>query len=126
MSPMPMASVTLRAPAFLELFAKSGLAAPRLAGDEYAHDAGGAQVDISLAGPLDEVGRVGGRQDGRLRLEQLDRQDQTLGVPCADGNVAQADALERRQSRSGDERARVVGRDDALAGLDARGRVAPR
>ena len=44
--------------------------------------------------------------------------------PVPDGDVRETDALECGERRAGDERAGVVRRDDALAGLDSRGGVA--
>ena len=66
MSPIPIASVTLRAPALLELRAERRLAAARLARDEHALDARAREVDAALGGPLDEVRGVRRRQHRRL------------------------------------------------------------
>ena len=110
----------LRAPALLELLAEGGLAAARLARDEDALDARLAQVVA-----LGEVRGIRRREDDGLRLQRLDRPDQALGVSGSDRDVHEPDALERGQRRARDERAGVVGRDDPLAGLDARSRVAP-
>src|SRR5581483_6250657 len=58
--------------------------------------------------------------------EELDRAEQPLGAPGADRDVAGADPLERRERRARDERAGVVGGDDALARAEAGRRVAAR
>ena len=104
-----------RAPARLERRAERRLAAAGLARHEHALDAGGAQVDAALGRPLDEVGRVGRREHRGLGPQQLDRADEPLGVARADRDVAEADALERRERGARRERPRVVGGDDALA-----------
>ena len=103
----------LRAPAVLELRAKGRLAAAGLARDEDALDTRAAQVD---GVPLGEVRGVRRRQHGRLGPQLLDRLQQALGVPGADRDVAEADAVEGGERRARDERAGVVGRDDPLAG----------
>ena len=115
-----------RAPALLELRAEGRLAAARLARHEDAPHARRAQVEAALGGPLDEVGGVGGREHGGLGPQLVDRQHEALAVAGPDRDVAEADAVERGQRGAGDERPGVVGRDDALAGRDARGRVAAR
>src|SRR3954470_7139856 len=114
------------APAFLERAAERGLGAAGLPGDEDVPHARRAQVHAALGRPLDEVGGVRWGQHGGLRLEQLDGPHQALGVAGADGDVAEADPLERGGGGARRERAGVVRRDDALAGLDARRRVAAR
>ncbi len=114
------------APALLELGPEGRLAAARLARDEHPLDARAREVDIALGRPLDQVGGVRRRQRRGLRLEQLDRGDEPLGVAGPERDVAQPDAFERRQRRAGDERSGVVGRDDPLPGGDPRGRVAAR
>ncbi len=116
----------LRPPAPLEHRAERRLAAARLAGHQHPLDGRAAQVDPPLGRRLDQVGGVGRGHDGGLRSQTLDRGQQPLGVAGPDRDVAQAEPLERRQRRAGDERARVVARDDPLAGGDARRRVAAR
>ncbi len=115
-----------RAPALLELRAERRLAAARLAGDEDALDARAAEIDAALRRPLEEMRRVRRREHRRLGSEIPDRLDEALGVPGADRDVREADPIEGGERGAGHERAGVVGRDDALAGRDARGRVAAR
>ena len=76
MSPIPIASVTPAAPPLLQLGAQSRLAAARLAGDQHPDDARARQVDAALAGRLDQVGGVGGREHGSLGPELLDPPEQ--------------------------------------------------
>ena len=125
-SPSPIASVTRAPQPCLELGPKGRLAAAGLAGDEHALDARAGQVEASLRGPFDEVCGVGGRKHHGLGRKALDRQHQPLRVPGADRDVAEADAIEGRERRARDQRPGVVGRDDALAGDDARRPVAAR
>ena len=73
MSPMPIASVT-RAPQPSSSFArKAGSPPPGSPATSTRSTLDAAQVEAALGRPLDEVGGVGGRQHGRLGLEQLDR-----------------------------------------------------
>ena len=58
--------------------------------------------------------------------QEAQREHQPLGVAGAEGQVTEADAVERRERRAGREGSGVVRRDDPLAGLHARGRVAAR
>src|SRR3954471_3089433 len=109
----------LRAPALLELRAERGLAAAGLAGHEDPLHAAVGEVVL-----LGRVGGVGGREHRALRRKQLHRAEQALGVAGADGDVGQADALERGERGAGREPAPVVGGADALAGLDPRRPVA--
>ena len=99
----------LRAPALLEPGAKGRLAAAGLSGDEDALDARAAQIVT-----LGQVGRV-----GRVRTAAwagaARSPHQPLGVAGADRDVREADPVERGERRPGDERPRVVGRDDPLA-----------
>ena len=126
MSPIPIASVTLAPQPSSSVRAERGLAAARLACDEHPLDARAAEVDVPLRRPLDEVRGVRGREHDGLGLEQLDRPDEPLGVTGPDGDVAEADPVERGQCGARDEGPGVVGRDDSLAGGDARGGVAAR
>ena len=57
MSPMPIASVTRAPQPSSSARAERGLAAARLAGDEDARDARGAQVDVARGRPLDAGAR---------------------------------------------------------------------
>jgi len=107
------------APAALELYPKGRLAPAGLAGDENAVHARTGEVHPSLGGNLGEVGGVRRGQHHRLGAEELDRPQEALRVPGPDGDVAEPDAVERREGRAGDERAGVVGGDDALARRDA-------
>jgi hypothetical protein len=110
----------------LEHRAEGGLPTARLAGDEDALDARARQVEAPVGSRLDQVGGVGGRQDRGLRAEELDRGQQPLGVAGAEGNVTGTDAVEGSQGGARHERARVICRDEPLAGREARGGVAPR
>jgi hypothetical protein len=114
------------APALLQRGPERRLAAAGLAGDEHAGDAGSGQVDVAVGRPLDQVGGVRRRQQRHAGLQQPDRQQQPLAVAGADGDVRDAGQLDRAQRRSGHERARVVGRDNALAGDAGRGVAAGR
>src|ERR671913_2157083 len=116
----------LRTPALLELRAERRLASARLAGNQHARHARPPKVDVSLGSPLDEVGSVGRRQHDGVGPEELDREHQALGATRPERNVRESDALERGESRPGDERAGVVRRDDPLARGDAGSGVAPR
>ena len=108
----------LRAPALLELRAEGGLAAAGLARDEHALDARRAQVESAVRGRVDEVRGVGRREHGCLRPEELDRPQQPLRVPRADGDMREPDPVEARERRPGHERPGVVRRDDPLARAD--------
>ncbi len=116
----------LRTPSLLELRAKRRLAATGLARDEYALDARSTEIEATIRRHLDEMSRVGRREDRGVRLQELDRREQALGVPGSDGDVAEADALERGKGRARHEGAGVVRGHDALAGLDAGSGVASR
>ena len=72
-------------PTLLELRAERGLPAAGLAGDEYARDGRGREVDAPLGRELDQVRSVRRRDDDRLGLEPFDREQQAVGVPGADG-----------------------------------------
>ena len=76
--------------------------------------------------PLDEMKRIGRRHRDDGRLQELDRRHQPLGVSGADRDVAEPEPVECAKRRAGDERAGVIGRDDALAALEARGRIGAR
>ena len=115
-----------RAPALFELRPKGRLAAAGLTCHEHSLDARPREIYIALRSPLDEVSGIRGCEHRGLRPKQLDRSNQALGVSRPDWNVAEADTVERGKRRTGHERAGVVGRDDALAGGDARSRVAAR
>ena len=82
MSPIPIASVTRAPQPCLEHRAERRLAAARLARHEHALDARVAEVEA-----LGQVRGVRRSQHHRLRLEELDRLDQALGVPRADRDV---------------------------------------
>ncbi len=110
----------------LEVGAEGRLAATRLSGDEHPLDARTGEVEAPLASPLQEIGGIGRSQHRRFRPQLLDRAHQPVGVARPDRNVAAADAVERGERRPRHERPGVVGRDDALAGCDARGGVASR
>ena len=116
-----------RAPARLELRAEGRLAAAGLARDAARRTTlEPARSKPRSAAHSSSVGGVGRREHDRLGPQQLDRAHQPLGVAGADRDVAEADALERGERGAGGERAGVVGRDDPLAGRDARGGVAAR
>ena len=78
------------------------------------------------AGPFDEMGGVRGRQHDASGRRSRDRLHQPLGVAGADRDVAEPEPVERGQRRARDERPRVVGGHDPLAGLDAGRGVAAR
>ncbi len=113
-------------PAFLELRPEERLAAAGLTGDENALDARAAEVEVTFHRPFHEVRGVRRRHRCRSGLERVDRRHQPLGVPGTDRDVAEPDAVERKQRRAGHERTGVVGGDDSLAGGDAGGGVAAR
>src|SRR6266545_2191978 len=113
-------------PPLLELRAEGRLAAAGLTRHEHALDARASEVNAPLCRRFDDVRSVGGSEHCRLGTEELDRPKGALGVPGADGNVTETDAVERGQRRARDERARVVSADDALAGGDAGRCVAAR
>lgn len=121
----PIASVT-RAPALFEPGAEAGLATAGLPRDQHPPHARVPQVDVALAGPLDQIRGVGGREHRGLRAQALDGEHPAFGVAGADRNVTGADAIERGQRGAGHERSSVVGGDDALPGPDPRGGVAAR
>ena len=124
MSPMPIASVT-RAPQPSSSFArKAGSPPPGSPATSTRSTLDAAEIEVALGRPLDEIGGIGGREHGGFGPEQLDRHHQPLGVPGADRDVAEAEAVEGGQRRTRHERPGVVGGDDALAGGDAGGRVA--
>ena len=110
----------LRAPALFQLRAKGRLAAAGLAGHEDALDARSGEIEV-----LCQVRGVRRRQHHGLGLEERHGANETLGVPGSNRDVRQSDALEGGERRAGDEGPGVVGGDDALAGRDARGRIAP-
>ena len=115
-----------RAPAPLQFGAHRRLAAAWLARDHHPPHARTRQVDAARPRPLQKVRRVGRRQRGHRRLQRLDGRHQALGIPGADGNMAKAQTLESFQRRAGDERARIVARDQPFAARHPRGRVAAR
>ena len=100
MSPMPIASVTRAPQPSSSAARKAGSPPPGSPATSTRSDARGAQVDVALGGPLEQVGGVGRREHRGLGLEQLDRAHQALGVAGADGDVAEADAVERRERRA--------------------------
>ena len=120
MSPTPMASVTFAPQPSSSFSRKAGSPPPGSPATRTRLDARLAQVVA-----LGQVRGIRRREDDGLRLQRLDRADQALGVSGPDRDVHEPDALERGQRRARDERAGVVSRDDPLAGLDARSRVAP-
>jgi hypothetical protein len=125
MSPMPIASVTFAPQPSSSLARNAG--SPPPARRPRAHGARSSRAGPCRARrPLEQVGGVGRREHGGLGLEQLDRA--ASGAPCsrADRDVAQPILSKASSGGAGDERARVVGRDDALSGTDARRCVAPR
>jgi hypothetical protein len=112
-----------RAPALLERRTEGRLAAAGLAGDEDPLDTRPSKIDVPIRRPLDQMGGIGRCQHDGLGTQGLYRLHEPLGVPGADGYVAEADAVEGGQRRSGHERSGVVGGDDPLSGHDAGGRV---
>ena len=77
-----------RAPTLFELRTEGRLAAAGLTCHEHALDARTPEIDIPLRRPFEEMGGIGGREHRGFRPEQLDRRNQTLGIPRADRNVA--------------------------------------
>ncbi len=115
-----------RAPGRFELGPHRRLPAAGLARHHHPFHARLGEVHAALARPFGEMQRIGRRQRHRGRLQKIDRRHQALGVPRADRDEAEAEALERVECRSGDERTSVVSRDDPLAARDSRGRVRAR
>ena len=115
-----------RAPGRFELGPHRRLTAAGLARHHHPFHARLDEVHAALARPFGEMQRIGGRQRHRGRFQKIDRRHQALGVPRADRDDTEAEALERVECRSSDERTGVVGRDDALAARDSRGCVRAR
>src|SRR5271165_3538182 len=69
---------------------------------------------------------MGWRHRRDRRFEQVDCGEEALGVGQANRYVTEAEAFEAVEGYTGDERPRIVGRDDALAALNARGGVRAR
>ena len=116
----------LRPPSPLEHRPELGLASTRLPRDQNPFHARVRESDTALGRELGEVRGVRRREHRGVGAQQRDRLQQELAVPRADGDVACADPVERRERDAGDERAGVVGRDDALARCETRGGIAPR
>ena len=109
------------APAVLERRSERGLAAAGLAGDEDSPDARIAQV-----GELEEVRGVRRRQHDRVGTQLLDREQRALARACAGRDMTDADPRKCVECGSGDERARVVRGEDAVAARETGRRVAAR
>ncbi len=114
------------APSRLELGAHGRFAAARLPRHHQPPHAGAGQVHAALARPFRQVQGIGGRHRRDGRLQKIDRRHQALGVSRADGNVAEAQPVERAERGAGDEGACIVGRDDPLAARQSRRRVGAR
>src|SRR5665213_371438 len=116
----------LRAPAFFELPAECGLAATRLSGHKNTLDTGAFQIKFAFGCPFDEVIGIGRCHHRSLWMQQFNGFHQPFGVAGADGNVTQADPVHRTQSSASHKWPGVVGGNDALPRLDARGGIAAR
>jgi hypothetical protein len=115
---IPACSAHSRAKAFFKPLAERRLAPARLAGDEDAHEAG------LLGALLGDVHGVRRRTDERLRAQSLERLQHLFGVAGADRDMRDAERIEGVERGAGDERARVVGGEQELAGAQAAARIA--
>src|SRR5205823_12630507 len=115
-----------RSPAVFELRAESRLATAGLASDEKALDARSREVEASVGSGLDESGGIGGGEDDGFRLQELEREQQTLARSGSDRDVADPDSLQPVEGGARHERACVVRAEETLAGRDSGSRVAPR
>ena len=121
MSPMPIASVTFAPQPSSSIARNAGSPPPGSPATSTRSTRRSAQV-----GPLEQVRGVRRRQHDRLRAQPRDRLEEPVRVARPDRDVREPDPPDRVERRAGDERAGVVGRDDPLARLDARGGVAAR
>ena len=126
MSPIPMASVT-PAPQASSSFARIAASPPPGSpATSDSLDARSREVPAPLARPFRKMKRIGRRHHGGCRLQKLDCRDKPLGVPGSDRDVTKPEPVEHGERGAGDERAGVVGRDDAFAADDSRGRIGSR
>ena len=123
---MPIASVTLAPQPASSLARIAGSPPPGSPATMTRFTLERARSTPRACRPLGEMQRVGRRHRDDGRLQELDRRHQPLGVSGADRDVAEPEPVEGAERRAGDERAGVIGRDDALAALEARGRVGAR